>query len=165
MHSARLLPRTPTLTLTLTLTPTTTPTPTPTPRYAAPAHGLRGGGAARPLCDRLLPWRRRRHRLGAPATCCLLLAACYLLLATCYLPTCYLLLATCYLLRHAYVATLVAQAATLVAQAATSRAQARMLDASLGGVLKQKRRAEAAVRASSLDWTIVRPGARRGEAP
>tara|TARA_B100000780_G_C20789316_1_gene313469 strand:+ start:165 stop:287 length:123 start_codon:yes stop_codon:yes gene_type:complete len=40
-----------------------------------------------------------------------------------------------------------------------------MLDASLGGVLKQKRRAEAAVRASSLDWTIVRPGARRGEAP
>ena len=33
-----------------------------------------------------------------------------------------------------------------------------MLDSSLGGVLKQKRRAEAAVRASSLDWTIVRPG-------
>ena len=36
---------------------------------------------------------------------------------------------------------------------------------SAGGVLKQKRRAEAAVRASSLDWTIVRPGARRSEAP
>ena len=59
---------------------------------------------------------------------------------------------------HAQAATLRAQAATLVAQAATSRAQARMLDSSLGGVLKQKRRAEAAVRASSLDWTIVRPG-------
>ena len=82
------------------------------------------------------------------------------------------LLATCYLLLRAQAATLRAQAATLRAQAATlraqaatSRAQARLLDASLGGVLRQKRRAEAAVRGSSLDWTIVRPGAHRSEAP
>ena len=82
------------------------------------------------------------------------------------------LLATCYLLLRAQAATLRAQAATLraqaatlVAQAATLRAQARLLDASLGGVLRQKRRAEAAVRGSSLDWTIVRPGAHRSEAP
>ena len=35
---------------------------------------------------------------------------------------------------------------------------ARLLDASLGGVLRQKRAAEAALRASALDWTVVRPG-------
>lgn len=81
------------------------------------------------------------------------------LLATCRLlrATCSSLLATCY--SRAQAATSHAQAATSRAQAATSRAQARLLDASLGGVLVQKRRAEAAVRRSSLDWTIVRPGA------
>ena len=35
---------------------------------------------------------------------------------------------------------------------------ARLLNSSLGGVLLQKGRAEAALRASRLDWCIVRPG-------
>lgn len=39
-----------------------------------------------------------------------------------------------------------------------SSSSARMLDSSLGNVLVQKRAAEAALRASSLDWCIVRPG-------
>ena len=39
-----------------------------------------------------------------------------------------------------------------------STESARLLDASLGRVLRQKRAAEAALQASTLDWTIVRPG-------
>ena len=40
-----------------------------------------------------------------------------------------------------------------------STPSARLLDASLGGVLQQKGAAEAVLRNStSLDWTIIRPG-------
>jgi uncharacterized protein YbjT (DUF2867 family) len=41
---------------------------------------------------------------------------------------------------------------------ATASPSARLLDASLGGVLRQKGRAEAALRESGLDWCVVRPG-------
>ena len=40
----------------------------------------------------------------------------------------------------------------------SNSSSARILDSSLGGVLQQKRAAEAALRGSSLDWAVVRAG-------
>ena len=47
---------------------------------------------------------------------------------------------------------------------ARSTQSARMLDSSLGGVLEQKAAAESALRATKLDWCIVRPGLLQKEA-
>ncbi len=47
---------------------------------------------------------------------------------------------------------------SLGVNATASSQSARLLDASLGNVLQQKAVAEAACRASALDWCIVRPG-------
>lgn len=47
---------------------------------------------------------------------------------------------------------------SLGVNATTSSPSARLLDASLGNVLIQKAAAERALRASPLDWCIVRPG-------
>lgn len=45
---------------------------------------------------------------------------------------------------------------------APGSSSARLLDESLGGVLGQKRQAEEALRASRLEWVIVRPGLLQG---
>ena len=45
---------------------------------------------------------------------------------------------------------------------ATGSSSARLLDESLGGVLGQKRQAEDSLRASRLEWVIVRPGLLQG---